>query len=163
MVISNQLAAAAFSRDISGRWRDGAVVQRARLESLSTQRPHGAKTPKVKGDSSTFSVDTVRGLQRVGSASVPLAVGRVSRPTSWPDPFLWILLRLGGVARDPIQSGGRPGCIWRDAKYRARDARAPRKHRRSIWSTENVEEPISISSWRVWAGACKRRKCRSDA
>jgi len=80
----------------------------------------------------------------VGSASVPLAVGRVSRPTSWPACFVWIFLRLGGVVRDRIQNAGRPGCVWRDAKHRVRDARAPRKHRRSIGSTENVEEPRSL-------------------
>jgi hypothetical protein len=70
--------------------------------------------------------------------------GSRQRPTSWAACFVWIFLRLGGVVRDRIQNAGRPGCVWRDAKHRVRDARVPRKHRRSIGSTENVEEAVSV-------------------
>ena len=68
-------------------------------------------------------MDSRAGLKGLGSATVPVAVGRVSRPTSSLFPSHGFL-RIGRAQRK-----GGPECVWRDAKHGARDARAPRNHR----------------------------------
>src|SRR5258708_1994711 len=47
---------------------------------------------------------------------------------------------LVNASDDRPQREANPECVWRDAKHRARDARAPRNRRGRIGSAEIVEE-----------------------
>jgi len=73
-----------------------ALLRRPRIQGRAAALPYqeGCRQfPKLRGELMRF-LDIFSGfpLRGLGSAIVPIAVGRVSRPHSFPDSFLWILL-----------------------------------------------------------------------